>query len=226
MSTSSQTRTHHLRRRWQDRPHVARTFAREAPPSSSPAGRERPSTRWPRRSRAGGAPRTWPCRRLDDAAVAPTSRKSSSRWAEWTCASTSSRAGRPGYPAADMDVDDSCSPFGRARSNFITGRAAARHMVGQGSGVILMITSGSGTVLKPSPDFQMGGTGPADAARSRSCTTWRARSAHVACGGRAVDGRSVLPRPDGAPVHARPRPDRGSNSPTPPRLWPLIVAAE
>jgi enoyl-[acyl-carrier-protein] reductase (NADH) len=37
-------------------------------------------------------------------------------------------------------------------------------MVRQGSGVILMITSGSGAVLKPSPQFSMGGTGPADAA--------------------------------------------------------------
>ena len=36
-----------------------------------------------------------------------------------------------------------------ARSTFITARAAARHMVQQGSGVILMVTSGSGEAWTP-----------------------------------------------------------------------------
>ena len=45
------------------------------------------------------------------------------------------------------------------RSNFITARAAARHMVEQGSGVILALDSGS---ANGSP--MMGSTGPADAA--------------------------------------------------------------
>jgi NAD(P)-dependent dehydrogenase (short-subunit alcohol dehydrogenase family) len=45
------------------------------------------------------------------------------------------------------------------RTNFITARAAARHMVEQGSGVILALNSGS---ANGSP--MMGSTGPADAA--------------------------------------------------------------
>jgi NAD(P)-dependent dehydrogenase (short-subunit alcohol dehydrogenase family) len=76
-----------------------------------------------------------------------------------------SRGDVQGTPLLDMDVEDFLRPIETgARSNFITARAAARQMVVQGAGVILMITSGSGAVLKPSPRFSMGGTGPADAA--------------------------------------------------------------
>jgi NAD(P)-dependent dehydrogenase (short-subunit alcohol dehydrogenase family) len=64
-----------------------------------------------------------------------------------------------------MDVEDFLQPIhAGARAEFITARAAARAMVEQGSGAILMVTSASGSVLKPSPEFRMGGTGPADAA--------------------------------------------------------------
>jgi NAD(P)-dependent dehydrogenase (short-subunit alcohol dehydrogenase family) len=45
-------------------------------------------------------------------------------------------------------------------SNFITARAAARHMIKQGSGVILHLNSGSAKGAMP----MMGSTGPADAA--------------------------------------------------------------
>jgi NAD(P)-dependent dehydrogenase (short-subunit alcohol dehydrogenase family) len=45
-------------------------------------------------------------------------------------------------------------------SNFITARAAARHMIKQGSGVILHLNSGSARGTMP----MMGSTGPADAA--------------------------------------------------------------
>jgi NAD(P)-dependent dehydrogenase (short-subunit alcohol dehydrogenase family) len=76
-----------------------------------------------------------------------------------------SRGDVQGTPLLEMDVADFLQPIhAGARSNFITARAAARQMAGQGSGVILMLTSGSGAVLKPSPQFSMGGTGPADAA--------------------------------------------------------------
>jgi NAD(P)-dependent dehydrogenase (short-subunit alcohol dehydrogenase family) len=76
-----------------------------------------------------------------------------------------SRGDMQGTPLLKMDLEDFMQPIDTgARSNFITARAAARPMVRQGSGVILMITSGSGAVLKPSPQFSMGGTGPADAA--------------------------------------------------------------
>jgi NAD(P)-dependent dehydrogenase (short-subunit alcohol dehydrogenase family) len=70
-----------------------------------------------------------------------------------------------GTPLLDMAVEDFMAPIvAGARANFVTGRAAGRIMVEQGSGVILMIGSGSAGVLKPSPAFAMGGTGPADAA--------------------------------------------------------------
>jgi NAD(P)-dependent dehydrogenase (short-subunit alcohol dehydrogenase family) len=76
-----------------------------------------------------------------------------------------SRGDVQGTPLLEMDLEDFLAPIDTGmRSNFITARAAARVMVRHGSGVILMITSGSGAVLKPSPQFSMGGTGPADAA--------------------------------------------------------------
>jgi NAD(P)-dependent dehydrogenase (short-subunit alcohol dehydrogenase family) len=65
----------------------------------------------------------------------------------------------------DMDVEDFLCPMTTGvRSNFITARAAARHMVERGSGVILMVTSGSGGEATPPEVWPMGGTGPADAA--------------------------------------------------------------
>jgi NAD(P)-dependent dehydrogenase (short-subunit alcohol dehydrogenase family) len=71
-----------------------------------------------------------------------------------------SRGDVQGVPLADMSVAD----FTRAvttglTANFITARAAARHMREQGSGVILALNSGS---AHGSP--MMGSTGPADAA--------------------------------------------------------------
>ena len=65
-----------------------------------------------------------------------------------------------GMPLIDMATDDLLRAVDHGlRSNFITARAAARHMVEQRSGVILALNSGSAT-LSP----MMGSTGPADAA--------------------------------------------------------------
>ncbi|CAA9459830.1 MAG: 3-oxoacyl-[acyl-carrier protein] reductase [uncultured Rubrobacteraceae bacterium] len=65
-----------------------------------------------------------------------------------------------GIPLIDMKTDDLLHAVVNGfRSNFITARAAARHMVKQGSGVILVLDSGS---ANGSP--MMGSTGPADAA--------------------------------------------------------------
>jgi NAD(P)-dependent dehydrogenase (short-subunit alcohol dehydrogenase family) len=65
-----------------------------------------------------------------------------------------------GIPLIEMATDDLLrAAVNGLRSNFITARAAAHRMVGQGSGVILALDSGS---AKGSP--MMGGTGPADAA--------------------------------------------------------------
>jgi NAD(P)-dependent dehydrogenase (short-subunit alcohol dehydrogenase family) len=65
----------------------------------------------------------------------------------------------------DMQVEDFLAPTTTGlRSNFITARAAARYMVQQGSGAILMLNSGSGPAWTPPEVWPMGGTGPADAA--------------------------------------------------------------
>jgi NAD(P)-dependent dehydrogenase (short-subunit alcohol dehydrogenase family) len=74
-----------------------------------------------------------------------------------------SRGDRQGTPIVEMDA----ATFTRAISEgvttqFLTGRAAARHMVPQRSGAILMVTSGSAAPNVAQPG--MGNTGPADAA--------------------------------------------------------------
>ncbi len=57
-----------------------------------------------------------------------------------------------GIPLIEMKTDDlSHAVVNGLRSNFITARAAARHMVDQGSGVILVLDSGS---ANGSPDGQ------------------------------------------------------------------------
>ena len=76
-----------------------------------------------------------------------------------------SRGDVQGTRLLDMSLDDFLHPTTVGlRSNFITARAAARHMVEHGSGAILMITSGSGEAWTPPEMWPMGGTGPADAA--------------------------------------------------------------
>ena len=76
-----------------------------------------------------------------------------------------SRGDVQGTPLLDMRVDDFLYPITTGvRSNYITARAAARHMVQQGSGVVLMVTSGSGEAWTSPDVWAMGGTGPADAA--------------------------------------------------------------
>lgn len=70
-----------------------------------------------------------------------------------------------GTPLLAMDVESFLRPTATGlRSNFLTARAAARHMVRRGHGVILMLTSGSGAAWTPPEVWPMGGTGPADAA--------------------------------------------------------------
>jgi NAD(P)-dependent dehydrogenase (short-subunit alcohol dehydrogenase family) len=65
-----------------------------------------------------------------------------------------------GIPLVEMTTADFVRPITTgATTNFITARAAARQMIKQGSGVILVLNSGS---AHGSP--MMGGTGPADGA--------------------------------------------------------------
>jgi NAD(P)-dependent dehydrogenase (short-subunit alcohol dehydrogenase family) len=64
-------------------------------------------------------------------------------------------------PLIEMTTDDLLRAVVTGlRSSFVTARAAARRMIGQGSGVILHLNSASGAGAMPG----MGSTGPADAA--------------------------------------------------------------
>ena len=66
-----------------------------------------------------------------------------------------------GVPFLDIAADDLLRPVVTGlTSSFVTARAAGRHMVADGRGVILHLTSGSSAGTAP----MMGGTGPADAA--------------------------------------------------------------
>ena len=63
-----------------------------------------------------------------------------------------------GTPLAEMAVDDFMAPVEvAARTTFLTVRAAARHMIGQGSGVILAF-GGPGDRSGPERDYYLGGT--------------------------------------------------------------------
>jgi NAD(P)-dependent dehydrogenase (short-subunit alcohol dehydrogenase family) len=71
------------------------------------------------------------------------------------------RGDAQGTPLIQMKTDDLLRAVDNGlRSNFITARAAARHMIEQRSGVILHLNSASGDASQPG----MGSTGPADAA--------------------------------------------------------------
>ena len=73
-----------------------------------------------------------------------------------------------GKPLAEMPFDDFARPITKAvRNQFLTARAVARHMVAQGSGVILTITGGYREAF-PS----IGGTVVAWAAIEAQCRQW------------------------------------------------------
>ena len=109
---------------------------------------------------AGGAAEVAVVDALDEQAVDEHARAVAAAGSIDVSLNLVSRGDVQGIPLADMTVAD----FTRAvttglTANFITARAAARHMVEQGSGVILALNSGS---AHSSP--MMGSTGPADAA--------------------------------------------------------------
>jgi 3-oxoacyl-[acyl-carrier protein] reductase len=63
-----------------------------------------------------------------------------------------------GTPLAEMEVDDFMAPVEvAARTTFLTVRAAARHMIPKGSGVILAF-GGPGDRSSPLRDYYLGGT--------------------------------------------------------------------
>jgi NAD(P)-dependent dehydrogenase (short-subunit alcohol dehydrogenase family) len=71
------------------------------------------------------------------------------------------RGDAQGTPLVDMTTEKFTHAITTGvTTTFLTARAAARHMIKQGSGVILSLTSGSSRATSPG----MGNTGPADAA--------------------------------------------------------------
>jgi NAD(P)-dependent dehydrogenase (short-subunit alcohol dehydrogenase family) len=74
-----------------------------------------------------------------------------------------------GVPLIDMSLRDFTRPIEVAmRSQFLTTRAAARHMVRQGSGVIMTITAPTARLSIP----EVGGTGVAFDATESQCRQW------------------------------------------------------
>ncbi|MDQ5818437.1 MAG: SDR family oxidoreductase, partial [Actinomycetota bacterium] len=73
-----------------------------------------------------------------------------------------------GTPLGEMSYDDFARPITKTmRNQFLTARAVARHMVEQGSGVILKITGGCREVFPT-----IGGTVVARAAIEAQCRQW------------------------------------------------------
>src|SRR5215216_2418170 len=73
-----------------------------------------------------------------------------------------------GKPLAEMPFDDFARPITKAKKNqFLTARAVARHMIEQGSGVILTITGGYREAFPT-----IGGTVVAWAAIEAQCRQW------------------------------------------------------
>jgi 3-oxoacyl-[acyl-carrier protein] reductase len=74
-----------------------------------------------------------------------------------------------GLPLLEMAADDFTRPIEIAvRSQFLTTRAAARHMTRQGSGVIMAVTATTGRLSIP----EVGGTGVAFDAIESQCRQW------------------------------------------------------
>jgi NAD(P)-dependent dehydrogenase (short-subunit alcohol dehydrogenase family) len=140
---------------------VAATFAREGARVFL-TGRSRPplDTLAEAITAAGGAAEVGVVDALDEQAVDAHARSVAADGGIGVSLNLVSRGDVQGIPLADMTVADLMRAVTAGLSaNFITARAAARHMAERGSGVILALNSGS---AHGSP--MMGSTGPADAA--------------------------------------------------------------
>jgi NAD(P)-dependent dehydrogenase (short-subunit alcohol dehydrogenase family) len=141
---------------------VARTFAREGA-SVFLAGRTREPLEAVAKDieAAGGSAEVSVLDALDEPAVDEHAQAVASRAGGIDISfNLITRGDVQGIPLVEMTTEDLlCAVVNGLRSNFITARAAARHMIERGSGVILALDSGS---ANGSP--MMGSTGPADAA--------------------------------------------------------------
>ena len=74
-----------------------------------------------------------------------------------------------GAPLLELSLEDFAGPLGAAvRGHFLTTRAVARHMVRQGSGVIMTITATTGRLSIP----EVGATGVIFDATESACRQW------------------------------------------------------
>jgi NAD(P)-dependent dehydrogenase (short-subunit alcohol dehydrogenase family) len=141
---------------------VARTFAREGAKLFL-AGRTRESLEAVAKDirAAGGSTEVADLDALDEQAVDEHAQAVASQEGSIDISfNLISRGDIQGTPLVEMTVQDFTRPITTGiTAHFITARAAARHMIEQGSGVILALDSGS---ANGSP--MLGGTGPADAA--------------------------------------------------------------
>jgi NAD(P)-dependent dehydrogenase (short-subunit alcohol dehydrogenase family) len=141
---------------------VARTFAREGAKLFL-AGRTRESLEAVAKDirAAGGSTEVADLDALDEQAVDEHAQAVASQEGSIDISfNLISRGDIQGTPLVEMTVEDFTRPITTGiTAHFITARAAARHMIEQGSGVILALDSGS---ANGSP--MLGGTGPADAA--------------------------------------------------------------
>ena len=141
---------------------VAREFAREGARVFL-AGRTREKLEWVARDIGadGGSAEVAVVDALDERAVDEHARDVVSQAGSIDVSfNLITRGDVQGIPLVDMATDDLLrAVVNGLRTNFMTARAAARHMVEKGSGVILALDSGS---ANGSP--MMGSTGPADAA--------------------------------------------------------------
>jgi NAD(P)-dependent dehydrogenase (short-subunit alcohol dehydrogenase family) len=142
---------------------VARTFAREGAKVFL-AGRTRETLEAVAAdvTAAGGSADVAVLDALDERAVDEHVREVVSRAGSIDVSfNLTSREDKQGTPLIEMSVEDATrAAITALTSSFVTARAAARHMVEQGSGVILSVTSGTARF----PSAGMGSTGPADAA--------------------------------------------------------------
>ena len=90
--------------------------------------------------------------------------------------------GMQGIPLTELSVDNFASPINiYARAHFVTGRAAARHMIAQGSGVVLMHTPEPARLGIP----LLGGMSPAwasmEALNRAFSAEWASRGVRTVC---------------------------------------------
>ncbi|MGH8246027.1 MAG: SDR family NAD(P)-dependent oxidoreductase [Gammaproteobacteria bacterium] len=142
---------------------VARTFAREGARIFL-AGRTRDKLEAVAAdiTAAGGAAEVAEVNALDERAVEEHAQMVASRAGSIDVSfNLITRGDVQGIPLIDMTAADLAhAVMTGLTANFLTARAAARRMIDQGSGVILMLTSGSSAGATP----LMGSTPPADAA--------------------------------------------------------------